>query len=135
LLDLMGNGSIGRQRVDRLQDGGGLALGSLGPQSSRLVTSGIRRVIPSMFARWAAPGGRQIGRTASMSAPASPLAAWESAGGVIRKCRRCPRLCSRYSGAGAHLWIEFQRDRVHAIAVAGRLGAVREHVPEGAAAA
>src|SRR5437763_1523366 len=70
-----------------------------------------------------------------MSAPASPLAAWESAGGVIRKCRRCPRLCSRYSGAGAHLRIEFQRDRVNAIAVARRLGAVREHVPEVAAAA
>src|SRR5213080_3868771 len=53
----------------------------------------------------------------------------------MRKCRRCPRLCSRYSGAGAHLRIEFQRDRIHAIAVAGRLGAVREHVPEVAAAA
>src|SRR2546427_11564051 len=41
----------------------------------------------------------------------------------------------RYSGAAGHLWIEFQRDRVHAIAVAGRLGAVRQHVPEVAAAA
>jgi len=40
----------------------------------------------------------------------------------------------RYSGARAHLWIEFRRDRVHAIAVAGRPGAVREHVPEVAAA-
>ena len=66
-------GSIGRQRVDRLHDRGGLALGSLGPQSSRLITSGNRRVIPSMFARWAAPGGRQMGRTASMSAPRVPL--------------------------------------------------------------
>src|SRR5439155_20368602 len=56
--------------------------------------------------------------------------------GLRRESRRSPpRLCSRYSGAGAHIRIEFQRDRVHAIAVAGRLGAVREHVPEVAAAA
>src|SRR5437867_11200081 len=41
----------------------------------------------------------------------------------------------RYSDARAHLRIEFQCDRVHAIAVAGRLWAVREHVPEVAAAA
>src|SRR5213080_899637 len=53
----------------------------------------------------------------------------------MRKCRRCPRPSSRYSGAGARLRIEFQRDRVHAIAVAGRLGTVREDVPEVAAAA
>src|SRR5437016_2466469 len=35
----------------------------------------------------------------------------------------------------ADLRIEFQGDRVHAIAVAGRLRAVREHVPKVAAAA